>query len=381
MKDKPVTISIITPLYKGLRFLLPLQKMLKECVRYSGKSMKVEWIVSNDFPNDIIELPEVIDGIKVTVLNTSDNLGIQGARVRGLEASSGEFVLFLDQDDTIEPNWIQSQITHIGDADGVVCDCQFDGVPFYNGWDRPSLEECITKEYNINEKNGFVPGQVLIRRSSIPATWTDNLLKWNACDDQLLWLCMFGQGAVFVPNKDTCYHHRRSGNNQSRNLPERYLSNREMVNLIEEKQILHKEDICALSRSRDEETIHYLKQNVAQKQKIEMYEKLLKCFEASDTDWFDRAVELQQGIAIYGISLGTHLYRLLERVGIPVECFIDRNKADNGIAIPIVDKNSIPENVKTVINTLIMDMDETDKFISEKYPDINIVHIHQLLKV
>ena len=355
--------------------------MIKACADCTKDRIDIEWVISNDYPDENIIIENGSDGLSIVVLNSDTNRGIQGARVRGLEASSGDYVLFLDQDDVIDPNWIKSQLDHIGEADGVVCDCMFDGIPFYNGWDRPSLETCVTKEYNINEKNGFVPGQVLIRRSSIPSTWTDNWLKWNACDDQLLWLCMFGQGAVFVPNKDTCYHHRRSGNNQSRNLPERYLSNREMVNLIEEKQILDKEDICALSRSRDEETIHYLKQNVAQKQKIEMYEKLLKCFEASDTDWFDREVELQQGIAIYGISLGTHLYRLFERVSITVECFIDRNKADNGIAIPIVDKNSIPENVKTVINTLIMDMDETDKFISDKYPDINIVHIHQLLKV
>ncbi len=380
MTGETITVSIITPLYKGIKFLPNLQNMIKECAGLAKHYTSVEWVISNDFPGETIDITEDTDDLRIIVLNTDKNRGIQGARIRGLEASSGEYILFLDQDDVIDPNWIASQVKCIGDADGSVCDCHFDGAPFYNGWDRPTLEECITKEYNICEKNGFVPGQVLIRRSSIPVIWKENWLNYNACDDQLLWLCMFGNGAVFVPNKGTCYHHKVSGNNQSKNLPERYMSNKEMIDLLAFNHVLSKNDIDKLTRSREKETIKYLRQNYAQKKKISIYEQILRCYESSDSTLINEELDLHQGIGIYGINLGIHIYKLLNGNGITVNCFIDRNKTKEGLPIPIVEKTAIPNCINTVINTLIMDEEEINDYLHVNYPNICVVSIQELFK-
>ena len=129
---RKTTISIITPLFKGKLFIKSLLEMIEGCASTALDYAKIEWIVSNDCPEEEIEFNDDPKSFMVTVLNTDVNRGIQGARVRGLEAATGEYVLFLDQDDWISANWVRSQLEHIGDADACVCSATRDGKKFYD---------------------------------------------------------------------------------------------------------------------------------------------------------------------------------------------------------------------------------------------------------
>ncbi len=69
----------------------------------------------NDEPDEQPENPETSSVISVRFLETDQNRGIHGAGVRGFEnSSSGEYVLFLDQDDKIVPDYFVSQLQAIG---------------------------------------------------------------------------------------------------------------------------------------------------------------------------------------------------------------------------------------------------------------------------
>ena len=104
--------SIIVPVYNA-------EKTLENCLN----SIKVqsfsdyELILVNDSPS--VDIPCL--GEKWKIVNNGVNVGIHQSRVNGLNVAIGSYVLFLDQDDCIEENYLRSQLAKIADADAVVC--------------------------------------------------------------------------------------------------------------------------------------------------------------------------------------------------------------------------------------------------------------------
>ena len=61
------------------------------------------------------------------------------------------------------------------------------------------------------------PGQVLIRKSSIPAYWSEQIMKNNGSDDAFLWILMLCSGARAAVNEELVYEHVYTGENTSGN--------------------------------------------------------------------------------------------------------------------------------------------------------------------
>ena len=61
------------------------------------------------------------------------------------------------------------------------------------------------------------PGQVLIRKSSIPADWSEQIMKNNGSDDAFLWILMLCSGAKAAINEELVYEHVYTGENTSSN--------------------------------------------------------------------------------------------------------------------------------------------------------------------
>ena len=177
-------VSIIVPIYQGKKYIPKLIKMAEMCQEKAQNQQGIELILSNDDPHEKIEESLFSDTITIHILNTEINRGIQAARIRGLEAANGDFVVFLDQDDILYPDYINSQLSHLGDADTAVCRCIHENQQFYNA-DR-KFEEVISKGYMMQKGNPIISaGQVLIRRTSVPKVWTENIMKTNCADDYL----------------------------------------------------------------------------------------------------------------------------------------------------------------------------------------------------
>ncbi len=105
MQEVRPLVSIVIPCYNAERFLVETL----DCVR--------QQIYSN------IQLIVVNDGSKDSTLNLlrnclasneelieQENLGVSSARNNGLKVSRGKFVLFLDADDLIQPNFVQKRV-------------------------------------------------------------------------------------------------------------------------------------------------------------------------------------------------------------------------------------------------------------------------------
>lgn len=373
-----INISVITPVYHGRSYLNKLKIVLENCALQSH-DIKIEWILSNDDPNDKIDAGIASDIIDVKILDTDIHRGIQGARVNGLKASNGEYILFLDQDDYIKPNYFTSQLKNIQEADAVVCDLLRDGKMFYGTTLRPSLDVCVTKKYNISQSCGFIPGQVLIKRSAIPDVWINNWMHNNCCDDYLLWICMFSKGRKFVANHDVLYEHVLTGRNQSGNSKIWMKSTLEMISIVKRLNILPNEDESIFINARMHELEESIDNHSWTVKKLTMCREILQSYEENIrlSNILESLVD-NVYVAIYGSDIGMHLYKKLDSEGVKI-CFVDYNAHEKTFPVPAYTKEEIPPEVTIIVNTLTKDEKIVNEYIQEVYPEKKIIHILDLL--
>src|SRR4051812_5809700 len=99
----PPTVSVVIPAYNYGRFLgAAIESVL-------GQSHAASEIIIVD-GGSTDDTPEVAKGFSEVTYIRQENLGVCAARNRGVEASGGEYIAFLDADDTWEPSKLKKQL-------------------------------------------------------------------------------------------------------------------------------------------------------------------------------------------------------------------------------------------------------------------------------
>lgn len=341
-----VKVSVIVPIYHGKKYIESIIRQISDCVRYSAGEYSLELLFVNDDPDETIDIDytgKCSEVMQIEVLETNQNRGIHAARVRGLKHCTGDYVLFLDQDDNIKPAYFASQLSHLGQADAVVCKLLHEGRQFYDT--RMPFEQVVSREFMISNRNSIIsPGQVLLRKDRIPAVWKKARLKNNGADDWLLWLCMFGAGQKFALNSEILFEHVVIGSNESINVEHMIASEQEVYEVLQVEQCLSQEELEKLQGAIRKATESHIK----------LLSKFQKMFFVYD-DWLQMQ---EQGlyiydylkkhgvgsVAIYGDSyIGKRLYHNLRTKGINVGYFIDLNAVYLKEEIPVyVPSASLP---------------------------------------
>lgn len=99
MKNEDLLISIITPYYNVREYIIELAKVLTPQL-----NDKVEWIIVDDGCNE-----KVLDNFRAKVIHLEKNSG--GASIPrniGLDNAEGKYIVFIDADDLVSPNYIQT---------------------------------------------------------------------------------------------------------------------------------------------------------------------------------------------------------------------------------------------------------------------------------
>lgn len=165
-ESSPMITSIIIPCHNHAAYLsAAIDSAL-------AQTAEVEVIVVDDGSTD--ETPAVLAsyGDRVRAI-TIPHSGPALARNAGIDAARGEFVQFLDADDTIEPTKIELQLRHLdADAGWVLCDTRIIGVD--------GKEELASERYDYRHKRldgwlepwlavaNFIPIHApLVRRSAL----------------------------------------------------------------------------------------------------------------------------------------------------------------------------------------------------------------------
>ena len=235
-------------------------------------------------------------------------------------------------------------------------------------------------DYLLNECNGFLPGQVLIRRTSIPKLWKEHHLTWNCADDYYLWLSMYANGCRFAINNATYFDHLIHRHNQSLNVYVSYMSTKEMMGIFREEKLFATETLSVLEDTQERIAAHHLKEIYALNQKMNAFKRLTGVYDGSGSYDIDRVRKYNGSIGIYGADTGLFVYRRLRMDGIEVSCIIDREAGRLELPIPGVTRENIPETIKCIISTIFEESGEVLSYIREHYPDIEVIEVGELFE-
>ncbi len=351
-------ISIIVPVYRGECYIDRLIQMFDKAAVilhqvHPEVSVRISFI--NDNPELEIRESEYVrpEHIFSSFFNPGIHQGIHGTRIYGLEHSDSVYVVFFDQDDFIEDSYLLNQYEKINSADavydGVVCNGVYRGNRLIYSESRPMEKTFDRKALLEKQCNPLSPGQVMIRRKSIPVKmWGRYILRHNLTDDWLLWFLMVHQGCSFRLNPDVLYTHGEDGTNSSQNWKEMGQSRVELLEVLRKLEVLTSEEDAVFC----DRTENYLK-------KYERYIQLDELMEQADREQLMngiRKITAEYRIAIYGIGVyGQLLHRLLTEAHKKIDFFIDQHaEAVKGSDVPVynINEEHFPETDMIIVTPL-----------------------------
>ena len=119
-------VSILIPAYNA-------EKTINRCLDsiLCQTFQDIELIIVNDGSTDstLSILSNYAENDKRIIVYNQPNQGVSAARNTGLRNASGDYILYVDSDDWIEPNMIQRMVDLIEDADIVFCGNDYSETP------------------------------------------------------------------------------------------------------------------------------------------------------------------------------------------------------------------------------------------------------------
>lgn len=245
-------VSVIVPFYKGNKYINNILRMVKENVA-NANEITVEVVVVNDSPEIEIQYEkDLVDGYFLNIVRHKKNMGIQQARITGINVAQGKYVLMLDQDDEIIPNTIKTQFDLIGDNAAILSNGyseNSDGIRIELYKNKKQMSVVNNFSYYFYFGNMIAsPGLCLIQREKIPSLWINHVMKINGADDWLLWVLFLNEGNKFVLNNEFCYIHKNDGQNISNDEEKMLDSSQEAWNILKLEGIVDKKLLSVYKR-------------------------------------------------------------------------------------------------------------------------------------
>lgn len=141
-------VSIIVPVYNVENYL---ERCVNSIINQTYKNLEI--ILINDGSSD--NSPTICDKFaeidnRIVVVHTT-NGGVSSARNKGIDIATGDYVEFVDSDDYIEPNCVETLVNKIQDNDLVIC-----GYNLKNDKNTfVAFEEESVLDFRINQKQFF----------------------------------------------------------------------------------------------------------------------------------------------------------------------------------------------------------------------------------
>lgn len=168
-------ISVIVPIYKA-------EKYLTRCVEsiLNQSFADLEVILVDDGSPD--NCPRICDAYakvdkRVRVIH-KDNAGVSSARNKGIDASEGKYIAFVDSDDWLEPNMYSEMMNTAVeyDCDLVLCDCVKDYPDRSEVYTHHIRQGFYDYDHLLKE---YYPHLLMMENVEYPATISNWLCLWR----------------------------------------------------------------------------------------------------------------------------------------------------------------------------------------------------------
>jgi glycosyltransferase involved in cell wall biosynthesis len=214
-------VSVITPFYKGEKYLERLFGVYvanQQFLEKAGHSLEV--LLVNDSPWMGIEIPDAAKSF-TRVITNPQNKGIHYSRVSGFSEATGDYIMFLDQDDLLADDalvkLLESAVASNADAEVANANLeQADGSTLL--WYRTDYHKSLIGDLKTYLRVGIQiisPGQVLIKKEAVPEFWLTHIILKNGADDYFLWLLMLAKKCSFHYYDEALYIHKYTAANLS----------------------------------------------------------------------------------------------------------------------------------------------------------------------
>ena len=208
-------ISIIVPVYNVCKYL---DNCLTSIINQTYKNIEVILIDDGSKDASQAKCEEYVKKDNRFKLRTSQHKGVSSARNIGVDIAEGEYVIFIDADDWLEPNMIEELYANLKKYDCDVSICEFYLNMSHYQKNHNDLEEVeiITDrskmyEYLFNDKlfAGYIVTK-LIKRNKIANIRFDCNIKLQ--EDTVFLSNVFENvnKIIYMPNK-RMYHYKKRG--------------------------------------------------------------------------------------------------------------------------------------------------------------------------
>jgi glycosyltransferase involved in cell wall biosynthesis len=117
-------VSVVMPVYDAAEYI---SDTLNSILSQSLKDIEVI-IIDDNSADDTLKLLQsfAANDSRIHLVNNSQNIGAGASRNIGLKIASGEYIIFLDDDDYADANMLKRMYDHavLLQADVVICRCQ-----------------------------------------------------------------------------------------------------------------------------------------------------------------------------------------------------------------------------------------------------------------
>lgn len=358
--------------------------MLEENWKVANKTeeVEIEAIFVNDFPAETLKIEKKwAKKVSWVIIENEKNSGIHFSRVQGFLHSKGEYILFLDQDDEISPIYLREQLKELESYDANICNGKNYSDLIYRT--AAELKRAVDgMEYKRGYNRIVSPGQVLLRRRTVPLEWVNNILRNNGADDYFLWMLIFIKNYKVGIQEKVLYWRMISETNASKNRTQMYESVYEMLEKMENMNYLTKEDVAKIKKiqsapaSRDEASFEEYEREKNYKLILDFW-MTLRNKKISIAGYLTKRCFVK--IVIYGGGiLGKHLCHELKESNIQVECILDRNKNIQVEGMKVAAPGEPVETADAIIVTPFMEYEQIKRQLKEFYT-CEIISIETLL--
>ncbi len=200
-------VSVLIPVYNA-------EKTINRCLDsiLCQTCQDIELIIVNDGSTDntLSICLKYAEKDKRVIIYNQPNQGVSAARNKGLRNASGDFILYVDADDWIEPNMIQRMVGLIEDADIVFCGNDHSETPGQVECIDDAKIEYWNQQQQMLEfmKHKRMTGMLwnkLIRRNITEDSWFNEKTGYGE-DAEFLWKILKKSHKMVVMN-EILYHH------------------------------------------------------------------------------------------------------------------------------------------------------------------------------
>lgn len=214
-------VSIVVPVYKAECYI---ERCARSLFSQTYEDIEIIFVIDGSPDRSLDILNEVLSKYtsvknKVTLLVHSQNLGCAISRKEGMNSSTGEFILQVDSDDYVAPNYVEDLVESAvkNKSDVVICDYYLDYISHLHRVNvTPPLEpqKCLSLLLDGSMHNGL--WNKLIRRSILVENNIEPHENIRFLDDKLIStpVMYFAKRISYVP-KALYYYNKLNPNSVS----------------------------------------------------------------------------------------------------------------------------------------------------------------------